>query len=146
MEISNECHFTLNLREDGIGGTLKKMRELREFSKEEVAHQLRLQISTIDLLESENFPGPLPEIFARGHLKSYARILSFSEDDIKKMLDSFEVKSTSSGAALFSTNLIGNNTTRFSYFLTGVIVLIMISLLIVILEPTLSPILKQWFK
>jgi cytoskeletal protein RodZ len=145
METANECHLTMNLNDDGIGNTLKRMRELREFSKEEVAHQLRLQTSMIDLLESDNFPGNLPEIFARGHLKSYARLLQFSDDDVKKMLTSFEVKDNYSAIAHYSTTLIANHSSRFTYFLTGFAILIMITLLLMWLEPSFYPIIKQWF-
>ena len=120
------------------------MRELREYSIEEVAHRLRLRQGMIELLESKSFPGELPEIFARGHLKSYARLLQFSEQDIQSMLASFDYPPNTAGISSLSAITGIGLSKQMTYLLTGVGVLIMIAILTVWLGPTLLEVLPRW--
>ncbi|HXW60303.1 MAG TPA: hypothetical protein VEK06_02075, partial [Myxococcota bacterium] len=55
MGFTSEGECAIDVRAEGIGDSLKRMRELRELSKEEVAHRLRLRLGIIDLLESKSF-------------------------------------------------------------------------------------------
>lgn len=144
MGASSGCELTIDINAEGIGVALKKMRELRELSKEEVAHRLRLQTGIIDLMESGSFPGNLPEIFAKGYLKSYARLLQFSEPDILSMLELLKFHSPLYNATPYSTLNVLQSSPHFSYLLTGVSVLIMIALLIMWFEPTVIEILSKW--
>ena len=142
---SNQSDLSVEIHAGNIGNTLLRMRELRELSKEEVARSLRLQTGIIELMESESFPGDLPEIFAKGYLKSYARLLQFSDHDIKAMLDSFHCKDNALGSLLFSTQTIQKTSHLFTYLLTGSAVLIMIALLFTWLEPTFYSKILKWF-
>lgn len=138
MGISSECDFTVDINAEGVGTSLRRMRELRELTKEEVAHRLRLQHAVIELMESGSFPGNLPEIFAKGYLKSYARLLQFSDADVLLMLESLKFHSPLYNAAHFANHGIHkDSSSRSTYLLTGLVVLIMIALLAVWLEPSL---------
>ena len=144
MGFTREGECAIDVRVESIGESLKRMRELRELSKEEVGHRLRLRPAVIDLLESNAFPGDLHEIFARGYLKSYAHLLQFSEEDIKAMLASLEYKTRALGTSLFSDKAIYYPSYLFTYLLTGLIVLIMIALLVIWFEPMLYDALLKW--
>lgn len=66
----------------GPGALLKKQREERHLDINDVALQLHLSHTAIEALENDHyqhFPGI---VFVRGHLRSYARLLNLSPDDI----------------------------------------------------------------
>lgn len=147
MGMSSGAECTIDIQAEGLGAALKRMRELRELSTEEVAHRLRLQSQVIELMESGAFPGNLPEIFAKGYVKSYARLLQFSESDIATMLNSLTFH-----PPLFNTSYYSKQdnaaagSPRVSHLLTGLAVLIMIALLAIWLEPSLYNVLSTWLK
>jgi cytoskeleton protein RodZ len=134
--MSTGCNYTSDIGANGVGATLKKMREMREFTHEEVAHRLRLQVSVIEFVESEAFPGNLPEIFAKGYLKSYARLLQFSEEDIQAMLAALEFKSVLLNWSAMPAKRSHDMHHPLIYFIVIMLILIMIALFIFWWEPT----------
>lgn len=61
------------------GGLLRIARENKELSIDQVSSQLRISPDQIEGLESDNykvFPTP---VYARAHLRSYARLLGIDE-------------------------------------------------------------------
>ena len=64
------------------GGLLRIARENKELSIDQVSSQLRISPDQIEGLESDNykvFPTP---VYARAHLRSYARLLGVDEAKI----------------------------------------------------------------
>ena len=65
-----------------IGVRLRTERERRGLTPENVAKQLRLDVSVVNALENddrEHLPAP---IFVQGYLRSYARLLGLQENEL----------------------------------------------------------------
>lgn len=65
-----------------IGARLRVAREQRDLSPENVAKQLRLDVTVVNALENddrEHLPAP---IFVQGYLRSYARLLGLPENEL----------------------------------------------------------------
>jgi cytoskeletal protein RodZ len=67
---------------DSIGRYLKRTREARAMSVEEVSRATRIPVPSIERIEADHFDDLPGEVFARGFLKAYARALSISVDDV----------------------------------------------------------------
>jgi cytoskeletal protein RodZ len=65
-----------------VGQYLKKQREARQMSVEEVARSTRVPMSSVERIEADQFDDLPGEVFARGFLKSYARAVGLSADDV----------------------------------------------------------------
>ncbi len=74
----------------GIGERLKTTRESMQLSQKEAAARLYLNVKIIELIENEAFNEGPPATFMRGYLNSYARLLSFPEDEINAALKQLE--------------------------------------------------------
>ncbi|MEO8401891.1 MAG: helix-turn-helix domain-containing protein [Gammaproteobacteria bacterium] len=66
----------------GFGMRLKLARELLHLSQKDAATRLHLSPKIIQTLESENGQDALPPTFMRGYLRSYARLLNMTEEEI----------------------------------------------------------------
>ena len=64
---------------DSIGGLLKKERELRQISIEELAQTTRIPIRVLQNLEADRFEDLLGDVFVRGFVRSYARSLGIDK-------------------------------------------------------------------
>jgi len=58
-----------------VGDSLKQARKSKKLEIEDVAQQLYVNPSIINHLEEENFDQIGADVFIRGHLKNYARLL-----------------------------------------------------------------------
>jgi cytoskeletal protein RodZ len=67
---------------DSIGRYLKRTREGRAMSVEEVSRATRIPVASIDKIEADHFDDLPGEVFVRGFLKAYARAVSLSVDDV----------------------------------------------------------------
>jgi cytoskeletal protein RodZ len=67
---------------DSIGRYLRRTREARAMSVEEVSRATRIPVPSIERIEADHFDDLPGEVFARGFLKAYARALSLSVDDV----------------------------------------------------------------
>ena len=67
---------------DTIGRFLKRTREGRAMSMEEVARATRIPITSIERIEADHFDDLPGEVFVRGFLKAYARAVSLPVDDV----------------------------------------------------------------
>ena len=68
--------------EGRIGARLMAARKQRQLTVENVARQLRLDVTVVNALESDDarqLPAP---IFVQGYLRSYARLLGLPEDEL----------------------------------------------------------------
>lgn len=67
---------------ESIGRYLKRTREGRAMSLEEVARATRIPVASIERIEADHFDDLPGEVFVRGFLKAYARAVSLQVDDV----------------------------------------------------------------
>jgi len=72
---------------EGPGGRLRREREQRELTVQQVAEQLNLDAAVIIALEQNDFPALGAPVFARGHLRRYASLLGLPD---REMLEAYE--------------------------------------------------------
>lgn len=65
-----------------VGQYLRRHRESRRMSVEEIARSTRVPMSSVERIESDQFDELPGEVFVRGFLKSYARSLGIECDDV----------------------------------------------------------------
>jgi cytoskeletal protein RodZ len=67
---------------DSIGRYLKRTREARAMSVEEVSRATRIPVASIERIEADHFDDLPGEVFVRGFLKAYARAVSLPMDEV----------------------------------------------------------------
>jgi len=67
---------------ESIGRYLRRERELRQVSLEELAQTTRIPLKMLQHIEDDDFAKLPGEIFARGFLKCYARALGIPPDEV----------------------------------------------------------------
>ena len=67
---------------DSIGRYLKRTREARAMSVEEVSRATRIPVGNLERLENDHFDDLPGEVFVRGFLKAYARAVSVPVDEV----------------------------------------------------------------
>ena len=65
-----------------VGQYLRRQRESKQMSIEEIARSTRVPMSSVERIESDQFDELPGEVFVRGFLKSYARSLGIPSDDV----------------------------------------------------------------
>jgi cytoskeleton protein RodZ len=70
--------------------SLRDIRESRGIGIDEVAHDLHLSREVVLALEEGDYESLGAAVFVRGHLRSYARLLDLSEDDVLQGLQASE--------------------------------------------------------
>lgn len=67
---------------DTVGRYLKRTREARAMSLEEVSRATRIPVASIERIEGDHFDDLPGEVFVRGFLRAYARALSMPPEDV----------------------------------------------------------------
>ena len=67
---------------ESIGRYLKKRRESRAMSVEEISRTTRIPVVSIERLENDHFDDLPGEVFVRGFLKAYARAVALPMDEV----------------------------------------------------------------
>jgi cytoskeletal protein RodZ len=67
---------------ESLGSYLRKERELRQMSLEEISQSTRIPLKMLLHIEEDAFDVLPGEVFARGFLKSYARSVGLDADDV----------------------------------------------------------------
>ena len=67
---------------ESIGRYLRRERELRQISLEELAQTTRIPFKMLEHIEDDDFEKLPGEVFARGFLKCYARALGVEADEV----------------------------------------------------------------
>ncbi|HEX9294367.1 MAG TPA: helix-turn-helix domain-containing protein [Polyangiaceae bacterium] len=67
---------------ESIGQYLRRHRQERSMSVEEVSRATRIPVGNLERLENDHFDDLPGEVFVRGFLKAYARAVSISVDDV----------------------------------------------------------------
>ena len=65
-----------------VGQYLKREREARRMSIEEISRSTRVPMSSVERIEADQFDELPGEVFVRGFLKSYARSVGVPSDDV----------------------------------------------------------------
>jgi cytoskeletal protein RodZ len=65
-----------------VGTYLRRHREAKRMSVEEVSRSTRVPASSVERIESDRFDELPGEVFVRGFLKSYARSVGLSPDEV----------------------------------------------------------------
>lgn len=65
-----------------VGQFLRRQRELKQMSLEEVARATRVPASSVERIEADLFDELPGEVFVRGFLKAYARCVGLDPDDV----------------------------------------------------------------
>lgn len=65
-----------------VGQFLREQREQRRMSVAEIARATRVPVSSVERIEADQFDELPAEVFVRGFLKSYARAVGLSEEDV----------------------------------------------------------------
>lgn len=71
-----------SIKRDSPGQLLQKRRNQTGLSIEEVAARLCLRHSVIESIEADDYTGMSGMVFARGYLRSYARLLHLDGDEV----------------------------------------------------------------
>ena len=76
----------------GLPGVhLRQAREARRMTQQDVALQLRLSPQVIEAIEHDDYKKLPGQIFVRGYLRAYARLVFLSEDDIIQAFNNLDV-------------------------------------------------------
>ncbi|MBN2467491.1 MAG: DUF4115 domain-containing protein [Deltaproteobacteria bacterium] len=70
-----------------VGEQLKKERESKKISLEEVAGTLRINKKILEALENDQYESPFPSVYLKGFLRSYCRYLGLDEKEILPLYD-----------------------------------------------------------
>ncbi len=68
------------------GTVLRLKRESLGWSQQEIADRLRLRVSVIENIESNDFKPDQVATFTRGYLRSYAKVVGLNEDEVLGLL------------------------------------------------------------
>src|SRR3990167_3942655 len=79
-------------RQIPIGAILQSARESMRLDRKDAAAQLRLTESVIDMIENNSFPDSMPQIFIRGYIRSYGKLLQLPDDDIRAAIEPVKPK------------------------------------------------------
>ncbi|MGL9769632.1 MAG: cytoskeleton protein RodZ [Sodalis sp. (in: enterobacteria)] len=69
-----------------MGGRLRQARENMGLSQQAVAKQLCLKVSTVQDIENDHVNPNLASTFLRGYIRSYARLVQISEEELTPMI------------------------------------------------------------
>ncbi|MFD2228836.1 RodZ domain-containing protein [Alkalimarinus sediminis] len=74
-------------RSSGLGLELRRGREAKGYTVERIADELHLRPSIVIAMEEENYKLLPGDIFLKGYIRSYARLVGLSEDKVVQLLD-----------------------------------------------------------
>ena len=75
----------------GPGQMLLEGRKALGLSQEDVAKRLNFHLSLVESIESENFDKKLPNTFNRGYLRSFAKMVNISQEDVLASYDMLDI-------------------------------------------------------
>ena len=120
---------------ESIGQHLKKERELRHVSLEELAQTTRIPLRMLAHLEADRFDELPGDVFARGFMRSYARTLGIPSEELVGRYDESR-RPAEAAPALISAITPPERGRRFGIAIALVILLILFTLaLSIVLRP-----------
>lgn len=116
-----------------VGSTLRRERELRGVSLEEVAQTTRIPMVMLLALEADEYPKLPGEVFVRGFLQSYAKTLGL---DPRPLVARYRAMNSAAAPAKISAIAPPEKGRRFGVALALVVLLILFTLaLSIVLRP-----------
>ncbi|MDR3477959.1 MAG: helix-turn-helix domain-containing protein [Gammaproteobacteria bacterium] len=112
----------------GFGARLKTAREALRLSDKDAAARLHLNPKIISIIENERFENGPPMIFMRGYLRSYARLLNVSDDEINVALSQLEMANPAVAVATQRVIQPQPSSGKSMRWMTYLVVLILITL------------------
>ena len=70
-----------------LGAKLQNARESMRLDRKDAAAQLRLNENVIDMIENNSFPDTMPQIFIRGYIRSYGKLVQLSDEEVQAGLE-----------------------------------------------------------
>jgi cytoskeletal protein RodZ len=121
---------------DSIGAYLRRERELRHVSLEELVQTTRIPLRMLQRIEDDRFEELPGEVFARGFLRSYARALGLSAEQVLERYGEGRKVEAPSPAPLLSSIQAPERGRRFGIAIALVILVILFTLaLSIVLRP-----------
>lgn len=116
----------------GIGARLRSAREAMHLSEKDAAARMHLSMKYIVDMENENFRNGAPVTFMRGYLRSYARIVKLSDEEVNEAIEQLGMNAPTKSAPIpvLRTPTLDNNE-RYVRWGTYLIVLILVGLVVV---------------
>lgn len=71
----------------GAGHSLRELRQARGLSLEDVSRVIKFSVRQLQAVENQDWPQLPTGVLLRGMVRSYARMLQCSNDDIDRLLD-----------------------------------------------------------
>lgn len=119
------------IKATGLGLRLKTARESIRLTEKEAAARLYLNTNLISLMENEDFENAPPPTFMRGYLRSYARLLNLTENDVQMALKDLE-KSMPSTYRATAPILAARPIDRSHHYLRWITYFIMLTLVVLV--------------
>lgn len=121
---------------ESIGRHLRKERELRQVSLEEMAQTTRIPLKMLHRIEEDRFDELPGEVFARGFLRSYTRALGIDSDAVVGRYDESRREPEETAPAPITVITPPERGRRFGIAIALVILLILFTLaLSIVLKP-----------
>ncbi len=113
---------------DSIGAFLRRERELRQVSLEELVQTTRVPLRMLQRIEEDRFDELPGDVFARGFLRSYARALGLDADLLLARFAEGRKAETKTPAPLLATLQTPERGRRFGIAIALVILVILFTL------------------
>jgi cytoskeletal protein RodZ len=113
---------------DSIGAFLRRERELRQVSLEELVQTTRVPLRMLQRIEEDRFEELPGDVFARGFLRSYARALGLDADLLLARFAEGRKAETKTPAPLLATLQTPERGRRFGIAIALVILVILFTL------------------
>lgn len=75
----------------GVGAGLRRAREAKGLSTQDVGSRLRLMSRQVEAIEAEEFSKLGPPVFARGFVRNYAKLLGLNPDELLEQMTRVKV-------------------------------------------------------
>ncbi|MCS6797126.1 MAG: helix-turn-helix domain-containing protein [Myxococcota bacterium] len=121
---------------ESAGRRLRAERELRGMSLEEVASGTRIPLRVLERIEADRFDELPADVFARGYLRAYARLLGIDPAPVLALYERSRAPAHGSGLPPGSVLAQPERGARFGVAIVVVILLILFTLaLSIVLQP-----------
>jgi len=134
MTTTLEKNAESTVKQPQWGTRFKSAREAMHLTEKEVATRLHLKSHIIILIETESFADAPPAIFMRGYIRSYARLLNFTQKEIDQALNQLTLENPSIKASTTATlrprtsAMPNNHNSNYTGVTTALIVLVLVAL------------------
>lgn len=74
---------------ESIGAYLKRQREMRKISLEEISQMTKISLKCLSALEGDDMSGLPGEVFAKGFVRSYAKAIGLNSDEAQLQFEEY---------------------------------------------------------